>query len=121
MTSNRAARVSGELKRIISDIIKYNVRDPRLPDMLSIVSVEVTSDFSYAKIYYSVLNGQGSEKDIRDALKSAAGYIRREIGARIRLRQIPELRFELDQTIERAIALNKLIDETIQSDSKKGT
>ena len=79
--------------------------------MLSITGVEVTNDFSYAKVYYSVLSGQGNEKDIRGALKSAAGYIRRELGSRIRLRQVPELRFELDTTIERGFALNRLIDE----------
>ena len=117
-SSNRNARVSEEIKRVISDIIKNDVKDPRLPDLLSILSVEVSSDFSYAKVYYSLLNGQGNEKDVRDALKSASGFIRRGLGARIRLRQVPELRFELDNTIERVFALNKLIDDTIKNDEK---
>ena len=118
--SNRIARVSEEIKRAISDILKNDVRDPRLPEMLSIMSVDVSSDFSYAKIYYSVFGGQGSEKDVRTALRSATGFIRRELAARVRLRQTPELRFELDRTIERGIALNRLIDETIRNDAKKG-
>jgi len=117
-SSNRNARVSEEIKRVISDIIKNDVKDPRLPDLLSILSVEVSSDFSYARVYYSLLNGQGNEKDVRDALKSASGFIRRGLGARIRLRQVPELRFELDNTIERVFALNKLIDDTIKNDEK---
>jgi ribosome-binding factor A len=121
MPSNRTARVAEEIKRVISEIIRNEVRDPRLPEILSIVNVEVTSDFSYAKVYYSVLDGQGDEKDIRNALKGAAGFIRRELGSRVRLRQTPELRFELDNTIERVIALNRLIDETISNDAKKGT
>ena len=120
MAANRIARVSEEIKRVISDIIKYEIRDPRLPDMLSIVNVEVSSDFAYAKVYYSVLDAQGDAKDIRNALKGAAGFIRRELASRVRLRQTPELRFELDQTIERVIALNRLIDETIRDDAKKG-
>jgi ribosome-binding factor A len=112
--------VSEEIKRVVSDIIKNDVRDPRLPEILSIVHVDVSSDFSYAKIYYSVLNGQGNEKDIQNALKSASGFIRRELGSRVRLRQTPELRFELDTTIERVFDLYKLIDETMQNDAKKG-
>ena len=118
MPANRNARVSEEIKRVVSDIIRNGVKDPRLPEMLSIISVDVSNDFSYAKIYYSVLNGYGDEKEIRDALKSASGYIRRELGARVRLRQTPELRFERDNSIERVIALNKLIDETIRNDEK---
>jgi ribosome-binding factor A len=120
MSANRNARVAEEIKRVISDIIRNDVRDPRLPEMLSIMNVEVTNDFSYAKIFYSVLNGQGNEKEVRNALKSASGFIRRELGSRVRLRQTPELRFELDSTVEQVIALNRLIDETIQNDAKKG-
>jgi ribosome-binding factor A len=117
---NRTARVSEEIKRALSDIIKNDLRDPRLPDMLSILDVEVTNDFAHAKVYYSVLNAQGVEKDIRNALKGASGFIRRELGTRVRLRQTPELHFELDRSIERVIELNKLIDETIRNDAKKG-
>jgi len=120
LPSNRNARVSGEIRRVISDIIKNDVRDPRLPEMLSIMDVDVSSDFSYAKVYYSVLDSKGNEKDIRNALKSASGFIRRELGARVRLRQTPELRFELDNTIERVFELNRLIDDTMKSDANKG-
>ena len=120
LTANRTARVSEEIKRVISDIVKYDINDPRLPDLLSIVNVEVSNDFAYAKIFYSVLGGQGNEKDIRNALKGATGFIRRELASRIRLRQTPELRFELDQTIEHVIALNKLIDDTMRGDAMKG-
>ena len=120
MASNRNAMVSEEIKRVVSDIIKNDLRDPRLPEILSIVRVDVSNDFSFAKVYYSMLNGQGNEKDVRNALKSAAGYIRRELGNRVRLRQTPELRFELDTTIEKAFDLYKLIDETMKNDAKKG-
>ena len=114
MNANRTARVSEEIKRELSDIIKNELRDPRLPEMLSILNVEVTNDFAHAKIYYSVLKGYGDEKEIRQAFKSASGFIRRELGARIRLRLVPELHFELDRSIERVIAINKLIDETME-------
>ena len=119
MSANRTARVSEEIKRAISDILRNEVRDPRLPDMLSILNVEVANDFSFAKVYYTVLKGQGDEKDIKMALKSATGFIRRELGARVKLRQTPELRFELDRSIEDVIALNVLIDKTIRDDENK--
>jgi ribosome-binding factor A len=96
------------------------VRDPRLPEMFGVTDVDVSSDFSYAKVYYSIVDGSGDEKEIRAALKSASGFIRRELGARVRLRQTPELRFERDNTVERVINLNRLIDETINNDAKKG-
>ena len=121
MSANRIARVSEEVKRVLSDIIKNDLRDPRLPDMLSILNVEVANDFAHAKVYYTVLDGQGDEKEIRTALKGAAGFIRRELGSRIRLRQTPELHFELDRSIERTIALNRLIDDTIRNDAMKKT
>jgi len=121
LSANRIARVSEEVKRVLSDIIKNDLRDPRLPDMLSILNVEVANDFAHAKVYYTVLDGQGDEKEIRTALKGAAGFIRRELGSRIRLRQTPELHFELDRSIERTIALNRLIDDTIRNDAMKKT
>ena len=119
MGANRTARVSEEIKRALSDIIRNEVRDPRLPEMLSIIDVDVSNDFSYAKIYYSVLDGQGDEKEIRKALKSASGFIRRELGARVRLRLTPELRFERDRTIGNAMALDRLIEDTIKDDAKR--
>jgi len=120
MPTNRNARVSGEIRRVVSDIIKYDLNDPRLPDILSVTDVEVSNDFSYAKIFYSVLAGQGDEKEIYNALKGATGFIRRELGSRVRLRQTPELRFVQDKTMDRVFELNRLIDETIKNDSGKG-
>ena len=120
LSSNRNARVAEEIKRVISDIIKNDIRDPRLPDFLSITNVEVANDFSFAKIFYSLLDGKDNLKDVQNALKSANGFIRRELGSRVRLRQTPELRFIYDDSIEHVIDLNRLIDETIKNDSKKG-
>jgi ribosome-binding factor A len=120
LNANRTARVSEEVKRALSDIIRNGLRDPRLPEMLSILNVEVTNDFAHAKVYYSLLGGDIDEKEVRRALKGAAGYMRRELASRVRLRQTPELHFVLDRSIEKTIALNKLIDETIQRDTMKG-
>ncbi|MDR3120402.1 MAG: 30S ribosome-binding factor RbfA [Clostridiales bacterium] len=125
MTTNRPARVSGEIKRELSDIIKNGLRDPRLPEMLSILDVEVTKDFAHAKVFYSILCAKGEEAEVEKAaakaLKGASGFIRRELGARIRIHRTPELHFVPDKSIERVISMNRLIDETVRDDAAKGS
>jgi ribosome-binding factor A len=111
--------VSEEIKKEISDIIKNMARDPRLPEMLSIVAVEVSGDFSHAKVYYSLLCPEAEIPAAEKALAGAAGFIRRELGGRIRLRRTPELHFVLDRSIERVIGMNRLIDQTIRGDRER--
>ena len=115
---DRLARVSEEMKKEISDILRNEARDPRIPGMLSIVSVEVSRDFAHAKVYYSLLDAAGA-KDAEKALASASGFVRRELGARIKLRRTPELHFKLDQSIERVQGISRLIAETIKGDIEK--
>ena len=117
MSSNRPARVSEEIKRAVCDIIKNDLRDPRLPELLSVLDVAVSNDLSHARVYYAVLSGHGDPKEVRKALKGASGFIRRELGSRLRLRQTPELHFEQDTSVDRAIALNRLIDDTVRGGS----
>ena len=109
--NDRAARVGEEIKKEVSDILKNSVKDPRLPEMLSITHVEVSRDFGYAKIYYSVLCSEEEKEDVKKALSGASGFLRRELGHRIKLRRTPELNFIMDNTIERAANMSKLINE----------
>ena len=111
---NRTDRISEEVKKEVSTIIHSELKDPRLPKMISVISADVTRDLRYAKIYISVLGSEQEEKDAIHALKSAAGYIRREIGRRLKLRYTPELIFELDHSIERGVYITKLINDTMQ-------
>jgi ribosome-binding factor A len=117
--NNRTERVSEEIKKEVSDIIRNAVRDPRLPDMLSVLKVDVSRDFSHAKVFYSTLAPEGGEKSVDAALRGAAGFIRRELGARLKLRRTPELHFVADHSIERVIGMNRLISETIRNDAVK--
>lgn len=112
--ANRISRISEEIKREISNIIQYELKDPRLPQLVSITSVETTKDLRFSKVYVSILGSEEEKKNAMEALKSAAGYIRREIGQRIQIRYTPEIIFELDNSIERGIYLSKLIDETMK-------
>ena len=115
---DRIARVSEEVKKEVSDIIKNVLKDPRLPDMLSIMKADVAKDFSHAKIYYSVFCDEDEKKAVAKALQSASGYIRRELGNRIKLRRVPELHFVADDSIGHGIRMNQLIDETRKRDAR---
>ncbi len=109
--ADRIVRISEEVKKEISSIIQNDLKDPRLPNMVSIISCNVTKDLRYAKVYVSVLGDNEQKKNAISALKSAAGFIRRELGHRLQLRYTPEIHFELDTSIEHGIYINKLLDD----------
>ena len=110
---SRIGRISEEMKKEVSGIIQNELKDPRLPKILSITSADVTKDLRYAKIYVSVFGTEEEKKNALEALKSAAGYIRREAGRRMQLRYAPEPLFYLDDSIERGAYITKLINETL--------
>jgi len=112
----RTDRISEEIKREISDIIRNNIKDPRVPALLSVVSVDVSKDLRYAKVYVSVFGNDDEKKNAIEGLRSAAGYIRREIGHRMEIRYTPEIQFEIDSSIERGVYITKLIDETVKNE-----
>lgn len=114
MLMDRINRISEEMKKEVSAIIQNELKDPRLPKIISVTSAEVTRDLRYAKIYISVLGSEEDKKNAFEGLKSAAGFIRREAGHRLQLRYAPELLFEPDNSIERGVYISKLIDDTIQ-------
>ena len=98
MASNRKGRINEELQRELSSLIR-TLKDPRVQQsMVSVTKVEATGDLRYAKVYISVLDKDKSKETIK-GLKSAAGFLRREIGSRLQLRYTPELIFEEDDSI----------------------
>lgn len=110
--SIKNTRINGEVQRELSEIIRTEIKDPRVSGaMISVVSVEVTPDLKYCKAYISVLGSQEAAKDAVTGLKSAVGYIRRELAHRINLRNTPEISFILDQSIEYGVHMSRLIDE----------
>ena len=120
MNSKRTARISQEVKREVSKILRDDLSDPRLSTeaMVSITDVEVTNALSYADVYVSVLGDSKNKEDAMQALNQAKGYIKVLIGERMRLRSMPEFRFKFDDSIERGAYMNKLIEETIAKDKK---
>ena len=109
--SIKNTRINMEVQRELSEIIRSGIKDPRIHPMTSVVSVEVTPDLKYCKAYISVLGDEEAGKSTIAGLKSAEGYVRRELARRINLRNTPELKFILDQSIEYGVNMSKLIDE----------
>lgn len=116
---DRTYRISEEMKKEVSSIIQNELKDPRLPKLISVMSANVTKDLRYAKIFISVLGNDEEKKNALQGLKSAAGFIRREIGHRMQLRYTPEIIFELDTSIEHGVYITKLINDTMKNDTTK--
>ena len=107
---HRQNRINEDMKQHIAEIIR-NLKDPRVPEIVSVVSTKVTPDLKYAKIYISTMGGGDSTMECLKALKNASGFIRREIGSRMQIRAVPELEFLYDDSIEHGMRMRKLIDE----------
>lgn len=116
--SVKNTRINGEVLKELSNIIRNEIKDPRINPMTSVVAVEVAPDLKTCKAYISVLGDEKSQKDTITGLKSAEGYIRRQLARTVNLRNTPEIRFILDQSIEYGINMSKLIDEVTEHDNK---
>ena len=103
-------RINEDIQIALSELLR-NVKDPRVQQgMLSITSVETTGDLKYCKVYLSVF-GLQSEKELMKGLKSASGWLRHELGMKLRIRAIPELVFHLDKSIEHGAHINQILNE----------
>lgn len=115
--ADRIARISEEIKKEVSDIIQNSIKDPRIPGMVSVLAANATKDLRYVKVYISVFGDEKDKKNCEDALKSAAGYIRREIGHRLNLRVTPEPIFVIDDSIEYGAHISDIIQNTLHQDN----
>ena len=109
--SIKNTRINMEVQRELSQIIRSGIKDPRIHPMTSVVAVEVTPDLKYCKAYISVLGDEEAGKATIEGLRSAASFVRRELAHRVNLRNTPEIKFILDQSIEYGVNMSKLIDE----------
>ena len=104
-------RINEEVQHALSNIIRGELKDPRINPLTSVVAVEVAPDLKTAKAYVSVLGDEKSQKDTLAGLRSAEGFIRTKLAKAVNLRNTPEIKFVLDQSIEYGIAMSKKIDE----------
>ncbi len=109
--SIKNTRINMEVQRELSELIRSGIKDPRIHPMTSVVAVEVTPDLKYCKAYVSVLGDAEAGKATIEGLKSAEGYVRRELARRVNLRNTPQIRFILDQSIEYGVHMSRLIDQ----------
>lgn len=109
--SIKNTRINGEVRRELSNIISYKIKDPRIHSMTSVVDCEVTPDLKFCKAYISVLGDKEAQEETLQGLRSAEGYVRKELARSINLRNTPEITFVMDQSIEYGVNMSKRIDE----------
>jgi len=122
----RSGRLGEEIRRIVSDLLRRELKDPRLGGIVSISGVDVTEDGSYAYVYITVLDQGMSEEakearhqEVLDAFRSAKGKIRREIGRQVKMRHVPDLVFKMDTSMEYGLRISGILNELNLSGNKE--
>lgn len=109
--SNRMIRINDEIKKEISEILRADMKDPRVGVITSVIKVDTTNDLKYCKVYISVLGDDEKKQEVMEAVTKASGYIRSLIANRINLRVTPELKFILDDSLEYSFKIDKIIKD----------
>ena len=112
-------RINEEVMRSLSQIIREEVKDPRIHSMTSVAGVEVAPDLKTCKVYISVLGGEEERENTLAGLNSAKGFIRHELARIVNLRNTPELKFVMDESIQYGVDMAKRIDEVMKEDAEK--
>ena len=115
--SNRMDKINEELKKEISHIIAFDIKDPHLTGLISITKVKTTPDLKYARVYISIINEKNKKESLR-ILKKSSGYIRSEVARKLNMRYTPELVFEFDDSMEYGARIDELIKK-VMDDKKK--
>jgi ribosome-binding factor A len=117
---SRTSRIADQMQRDLAQLIRTELKDPRV-GLVTIQSVDVSSDYSHAKIFFTQLGEAKDAKACTEALNHAAGFLRHHIAERLGMRTMPVLHFVYDESVERGIHLSQLIDTAIRSETDSGT
>ncbi len=109
MPSKRQLRVAEQIHEVLSELLMFEVRDPRLSDV-TVMEVNIDRELMYVDVYVSALSGEEAREETLEALASASGFLRRELGKRIRIQHTPELRFSWDEVLARADRIENLLN-----------
>ncbi len=109
--SVKNTRINGEVQRVLAEIIRGGIKDPRVSPLTSVIAVEVAPDLKTCKAWISVYGDEKAQEDTLAGLKSAEGYIRNQLAREINLRNTPEIRFIVDQSIAYGVKMSKMIDD----------
>lgn len=115
--SIKNTRINGEVQKVLAEIIRGEIKDPRISPWTSVVAVEVAPDLKTCKAWISVLGDEEAKNNTLLGLRSAVGYIKRQLAKTINLRNTPEITFVMDQSIEYGVNMSRKIDEVIASDA----
>ena len=118
-STGRAQKLGDLIQRELAELIRLELKDPRVTGMVTITDVEVSLDQSHAKVFFTLLGDAGKIEETTAGLKRAAGFLRSQLAQRLRLRTIPQLDFRYDASVERGIRLTRLIDEAVGSAPKQ--
>ena len=118
MDKKRLYRLQAEIQRIVSELLIEGLKDPRIDPMTSVSNVELSNDTSVATIYFSIYGSQKTKEDTLDALENAKGYIRSRLAKVLEIRQVPELRFKIDESVEYSIEIQKILNK-LNSESEE--
>jgi ribosome-binding factor A len=116
-TPSRNRRIADQIQRELSELIRLELRDPRV-SMVTLTGVEVASDNSHAKVFFTMLGNDAQVLSCAHGLESAAGFLRSKLAARLSIRTVPSLHFEFDASIDRGVRLSRLIDDALADDAK---
>lgn len=116
MNEKRLGRISQEVKKALSEAVFFALKDPKIASVLTLSEVRVSSDLSYADIYVSVMGSDWDKRQTLEGLSNAEGFLKNYLAHHVKLRQIPELRFHLDDSIEHGMYMDKLIADTMRKD-----
>ena len=108
---NRMIRINDEIKKELSEVLRSGLKDPRMAGMASVVRVDTTADLKYCKAYISVLVDDAAKQSCMEAINNAKGHIKSQIAAALQLRQTPDFKFILDDSLDYSIKINKLLDD----------
>lgn len=117
--SVKNTRINGEVQRVLAEIIRGEIKDPRVSPLTSVIAVEVAPDLKTCKAWISVYGDDQAQKDTLAGLKSAEGYIRNQLAREINLRNTPEIRFIVDQSIAYGVKMSKMIDDVCSDLNKE--
>ncbi|ANQ85269.1 30S ribosome-binding factor RbfA [Azoarcus olearius] len=112
---SRSQRVVEQIRRELAELIRLEVKDPRV-GFITLTDVEISPDYAHAKVFFTSMTGEESVPEILQGLRRASGFLRRELGRRVRIHTTPELHFHYDRSVEEGSRLSRLIDDAVRED-----
>ncbi|MCK0505698.1 MULTISPECIES: 30S ribosome-binding factor RbfA [Aromatoleum] len=115
---SRSQRVAEQIRRELAELIRLEVKDPRV-GFITLTDVEITPDYAHAKVFFTSMKGEEGLDEILTGLRRASGFLRRELGKRVRIHTLPELHFHYDSSVERGSRMSQLIDQVVRDDDAR--